>query len=389
MQELFNKSKPVTSETPPGSTHSAELQGGKQPSTSPHSRQTEMFGRPAFPASPGQTQEKKQAAAMTAICGQNTSGSSKSADLSLFLASRCKQRLEWVGSMEYSQTWKRKATPAGRLYWEHTARGRRTFDSDFFGWPSPTAHDGRRPGADLKSTQGGNLNRDSHQAGWPTPNTPSGGRSTSIERQDATGKKHTASLEHAVKFSGWPTCRAEDSEQTGAHRGIPDTLNSASKLAGWGTPRQTDAKCGRFYTENTTGTDLAKDATLAGYVTPGSRDWKDTPGMATMGTNPDGTERKRLDQLPRQVANAFGTPPGGTTALTKNTGGYLLNPAFSLWLMMGSPMAEQWFQAAQRAVQASTRSRKGWPAGAECFAGLATPSSPPSPPSSSEPTSTP
>lgn len=313
MQELFNKSKPVTSETPPGSTHFVELQGGKQPSTSPHSRQTEMFGLPACLASPGQTQEKEKASAMTAICGQNTSGSSKSADLSLFLANRCKQRLEWVGSMEYSQTWKRKATPAGRLYWEHTARGRRTFDSDFFGWPSPTAHDGRRP----------------------------------------------------------------------------DTLNSASKLAGWGTPRQTDAKCGRFYTENTTGTDLAKDATLAGYVTPGSRDWKDTPGMATMGTNPDGTERKRLDQLPRQVANAFGTPPGGTTALTKNTGGYLLNPAFSLWLMMGSPMAEQWFQAAQRAVQASTRSRKGYPAESECFAGLATPSSPPSPPSSSEPTSTP
>jgi hypothetical protein len=30
------------------------------------------------------------------------------------------------------------------------------------GWPSPNAHDGRRPGADLKSTQGANLNRDVH-----------------------------------------------------------------------------------------------------------------------------------------------------------------------------------------------------------------------------------
>ena len=40
----------------------------------------------------------------------------------------------------------------------------------------------------------------------------------------------------------------------------------------------------------------------SGWPTCSSRDWKDTPGMATTGTNPDGTERKRLDQLPRVAA---------------------------------------------------------------------------------------
>ena len=34
-------------------------------------------------------------------------------------------------------------------------------------WETPNAHDGRRPGADLKSTQGGNLNRDAVM--WMTP----------------------------------------------------------------------------------------------------------------------------------------------------------------------------------------------------------------------------
>lgn len=34
-------------------------------------------------------------------------------------------------------------------------------------WPTPNAHDGRRPGADLTSTQGMNLSRDA--ATWPTP----------------------------------------------------------------------------------------------------------------------------------------------------------------------------------------------------------------------------
>lgn len=36
-------------------------------------------------------------------------------------------------------------------------------------WPTPTAHDGRRPGPDLKSTQGGNLARDA--ALWSTPDS--------------------------------------------------------------------------------------------------------------------------------------------------------------------------------------------------------------------------
>src|SRR5271166_4776745 len=40
---------------------------------------------------------------------------------------------------------------------------------------------------------------------------------------------------------------------------------------------------------------------LAGWSTPSARDWKDTEGMATTGTNPDGSKRSRLRQLGRQV----------------------------------------------------------------------------------------
>lgn len=39
--------------------------------------------------------------------------------------------------------------------------------TDASNWSTPTAHDGRRPGADLRSTQGGNLSRDA--ALWATP----------------------------------------------------------------------------------------------------------------------------------------------------------------------------------------------------------------------------
>ena len=46
----------------------------------------------------------------------------------------------------------------------------------------------------------------------------------------------------------------------------------------------------------------AKIGGLVGWPTCSARDWKDTPGMSETGVNPDGTERTRLDQLPR-VAN--------------------------------------------------------------------------------------
>lgn len=57
--------------------------------------------------------------------------------------------------------------------------------------------------------------------------------------------------------------------------------------------------------------------TTSGWASPSARDYKDTPGMATSGVNPDGSVRDRTDQLPRQAqlsgwssprANKWGFP---------------------------------------------------------------------------------
>jgi hypothetical protein len=40
----------------------------------------------------------------------------------------------------------------------------------------------------------------------------------------------------------------------------------------------------------------------SGWTTASARDWKDTAGMECEAVNPDGTERRRIDQLPRQAA---------------------------------------------------------------------------------------
>jgi hypothetical protein len=71
-----------------------------------------------------------------------------------------------------------------------TADGKKTvgLESQSKHWATPNAHDGRRPGVDDKSTQGGNLNRDA--ASWPTPaaRIAKGGG----QRRDATGWQEQA-----------------------------------------------------------------------------------------------------------------------------------------------------------------------------------------------------
>ena len=97
---------------------------------------------------------------------------------------------------------------------------------------------------------------------------------------------------------------------------------------------------------------LPADAALAGWVTPSSRDHKDTPGMATTGKNPDGSIRSRMDQLPRQ---AHGIVSELSTVPTAKRGAYQLNPRFSLWLM-GFPAA--WASCGERAMQSCRKSRR-------------------------------
>lgn len=130
---------------------------------------------------------------------------------------------------------------------------------------------------------------------WKVITTPSGrqlwAHTASVPRTSGSGS------------TSWPTPRAEDAESSGMRwsRGKADTLTAVSSLAAWPSPTS-NSGTGAGTQGRAGGLNLQTAAALASpWATPSSRDWKDTPGMATTGTNPDGSTRTRLDQLPRQA----------------------------------------------------------------------------------------
>lgn len=114
-------------------------------------------------------------------------------------------------------------------------------------WDSPTAHDGRRPGADLDSTNGTNLNRQC--ALWSTPNVPNGGRSVDAEtvanRGNTENGKRQVGLESEVRH--WQSPQGRDSRsgiirpQT-AEKHLGSRPLNEQVLGNWNTPSATDSK---------------------------------------------------------------------------------------------------------------------------------------------------
>ena len=85
----------------------------------------------------------------SAISGRTSSASSRRVDLSALLASRLQQRLASIGSTECSMTWKERATPAGRSFFQLQLSAPRTRETDFGLWPTPTARDYKDSGKNV------------------------------------------------------------------------------------------------------------------------------------------------------------------------------------------------------------------------------------------------
>ena len=91
---------------------------------------TGLFGQDHVPASRSAPPASKRASPIPGTSGQSGSRSSAGAVLQSSLESKLQEQLSTAGSTLFSLTWKRKATPAGRPYYQLAASARRTSDSE-------------------------------------------------------------------------------------------------------------------------------------------------------------------------------------------------------------------------------------------------------------------
>ena len=256
------------------------------------------------------------------ISGPNSSDLSASADLQWLLESRLQVRLPLAGLTLFSMTWKERVTPAGRRISALRALGHRTSGSGCTGWASP-------------------MRRDADRGGVAMARRPSG-----------TG----ANLVDQSLLVSWSTPRREDSESTGAHHGAPDTLHSASQLAGWATPASHEAGgtpeqfLARKEKAVANGlklgislTSLSLQAQLAPWPTP----MAGSPATETYNEDGDSCNLRKTHLL------VSGPTQNGSSALTEKRG--QLSPAHSLWLM-GLP--DEWDACAPTATRSARRLRK-------------------------------
>lgn len=274
-------------------TSSPELASGPIPCASPDGLTINQSGPAPARASLSAQQAKEMGLLTSGTFGHTSSTSSASADLSMSLANRLQAVTQTHGSTLYKLTWKEWDTPSGLCRLRQRASVRRTSERGPTGWPTPVA----------------NTN--------PQPETK-------------RGLQHVSG---AARLTGWQTPVANDS--TGStHCYSGKNQNGQPKVC----------------------LKLPGTALLAGWVTPTTRDWKDTSGMTAQREG-----KERLDQLPRQAYTAgplrltvFGEMRTGSFVEMGN--GVQLNPAHSRWLQglpkawdTVSPHYEQWLDATAQA----------------------------------------
>ena len=177
---------------------------GPAPSAAPAGPMIARCGPDLARASLSARQAKEKGLLTSGIFGPHSSTSSKSAALSLSLASRLQARTASVGSTLYRLTWKPWVTPAGRSLRLLRGSARPTSESGFTGWPTPQASDGSGGGQAKRAmnpARSNDLMDFVMLAGWPTPTT----RDWKDGGNPDVNVPINALLGRTVWLAGWPT----------------------------------------------------------------------------------------------------------------------------------------------------------------------------------------
>ena len=182
----------------PSAISSQESAVGRWLSSSPDGHQIDPYGLAVALASLSPRQAKALGLLMSGTFGPPSSGSSSSADLQSWLASRLPAQLSDLGSTLYSLTWKPWVTPAGRTLVRQRASVRRTSATDRTGWPTARAADGEKNMRSLEGSLAEIARKGSAQdlcgaavlTGWPTPmaGTPAQNGNNAAGNNDSSRK---------------------------------------------------------------------------------------------------------------------------------------------------------------------------------------------------------
>jgi len=255
------------------------------------------------------------------ICGLRGFLSSASADLQESLESKLRRRLDGAGSTLFLLIWRRKATPAGRPYYQLAVSGRRTSDSEFGSWPTTSSRDCAGPIDHKARGYGMQLNDTAQLASWPTPQLHDAERGGQEKR--AMGETRHGSNLQDFALTAWATPMARDHKHENGPRfreseGQP-LSREVTMLASWPTPQTADVNLSR-------GGDEYQQRKL---------------------------ETSPYPNLALTAKLASGPISTGSPAQTEKRG--QLNPAFSRWLM-GYPA--EWDACAPTATRLSRKSQR-------------------------------
>ena len=300
---------PPSSGSTPNATSSPASVSGPTPCAAPDGQTIDLFGPAPARANPSATQAKASGIKTSATYGRHGRGSSASADLSAFLASRLQATTALLGSTLFALTWKTRATPSGRLISALRASAHRTSGNGFGSWPTPAA----------------NEFEDSDQERMLA-------RRTSLQAKNGNNG-FGLTLGKAASLAGWPTPQAQDSEAAGGlgalERGTRGHTLTTITTGAWATPNASDHK-GAATPEavkewEQRGHNLPEQAQMAtpgSWATPAARDFR----HATTKSFKERGGGMKGEQLNNQVVHS-GPIANGSTAETEKPG--QLNPAHS------------------------------------------------------------
>lgn len=197
-----------------------------------------LFGLALVPANLSARQAKEMGLLTSGIYGPHGSTSLDSEALSSSLVSKLAAKTLIYGSTLYKLTWKPWVTPSGRSRFRLRASAPRISATASTGWPTPQTSDATGGGQAKRAMgefrHGSNLNNFAMLTGWTTPTTRDWKDSGADIKPRADGSERFDQLPRQANLAGWNTPRATDAHLAGwpTPLTVPDTEASHGALSG-------------------------------------------------------------------------------------------------------------------------------------------------------------